>query len=379
MSHSRYNHTRVACAYFFFAGGLAYGIFTARLPAYRSITGANDSEIGLLLLCFGIFSLIALSTASRLIARFGVNNIIVAATLLMLGGWMLTGIAHSPLALVFPLAIAGLGTGLCDVAMNAAGIETEQKFKVHCMSFLHAAYSLGGVSGALCGSLFAALNLGPLPNLLAVLGPYLLLIRWARRNLLPQSTMRHDLPQKSRRGAMPFFIFFSGFLAMLCYMAEGSVGEWGSLFLYTDKGASAEIAALVFGAFSTPMVIGRLMGDSLRDNFGDFPVLCAGASLGAAGMAIAIFTPWPVIALGGYALMGLGMAPVVPIIFSRAGSRKGVNTASAVAVVSTMAYSGLLFFPPLLGFLGNAFGLSTALLIPLAACAIVAAGSLALR
>lgn len=379
MSHSRYNYTRVACAYFFFSGGLAYGIFTARLPAYRSITGADDSEIGLLLLCFGIFSLISLSGASRLIARFGVNNTITAAALLMLGGWMLTGFAPTPIALAFPLALAGLGTGLCDVAMNAAGIETEQKFKIHCMSFLHAAYSLGGVTGALCGSIFAAMNLGPLPNLLAVLGPFLFLLPWAKRHLLPESAMRHGLPKKSIRNPMPFFIFFSGFLAMLCYMSEGSVGEWGSLFFYTDKGASAELAALVFGAFSTPMVIGRLMGDSLRDHFGDFPVLCAGASMGAAGMAIAIFAPWPIAGLGGYALMGLGMAPAVPIIFSRAGSRKGVNTASAVAVVSTMAYSGLLFFPPILGFLGNAYGLGTALLIPLAGCAIVAAGSLALR
>ena len=68
MKRTEFSITRAACAYFFLCPGLAYGVFTSRLPALKMQTGADESQIGLLLLCVGMSSLVALFCSSRLIA-----------------------------------------------------------------------------------------------------------------------------------------------------------------------------------------------------------------------------------------------------------------------------------------------------------------------
>ena len=76
-------------------------------------------------------------------------------------------------------------------------------------------------------------------------------------------------------------------------------------------------------------------------------------------------SPWPVVRLVGYALMGLGLAPVMPVVLRRAGSSGRMSPKAASAVVSLFGYSGLLVVPPALGFVTRHAGLATALLIPL--------------
>ena len=70
---------------------------------------------------------------------------------------------------------------------------------------------------------------------------------------------------------------------------------------------------------------------------------------------------------------------LVPLFFSRAGSVPGISAGRASAVVSLLSYSGLLFFPPFLGFVARDRGLPDALLIVLAACLCLAAGSVFFR
>ena len=127
------------------------------------------------------------------------------------------------------------------------------------------------------------------------------------------------------------------------------------------------------------MVIGRLVGDRLRCEFGDFPLLLSGSALAFSGMALVLVSPWAAFCLFGYALMGIGLAPIVPIFFSRAGNTPGITPGKASAVVSFMGYSGVLIFPPSLGWLAHNMGLGTALLVIPALCAFLALGSWAFR
>ncbi len=177
----------------------------------------------------------------------------------------------------------------------------------------------------------------------------------------------------------PLFVVMCGILSMLAYSAEGSVAEWGSLLLFTVKGANESTAALVFAVFSTPTVLGRLFGDRLRSHYGDFILTFLGALFSTFGMAIVLFSSNPAICLAGYALMGIGLAPIVPILFSRAGSYPGVSPAKASTVISIFSYSGLLFFPPLLGFMAQRYGLENSLRSILIVCAVITFGTVMLR
>ena len=379
MKRTELSITRTACAYFFLCPGLTYGIFTSRLPALKIQTGADESQLGLLLLCIGLSSLAALFISSRLISRWGSRTILITSTLILMAGVALSSLAASPLQLGAGCLIMGASMGLADVAMNTQGIQTEHKYHVPCMSFMHAAYSLGGVTGSLSGSCFAGLGLSPFVNVVCVLGLYSSLLSWASPRLL------HDIPvsatgrKKTDSGTLPLFVVLCGVLSMLAYATEGSVAEWGSLLLFTVKGAEEHTAALVFAAFSTTTVICRLFADSLRHMLSDFILLFAGALLALFGMLLVLFSPQPIVCLAGYAVMGLGLAPIVPTLFSRAGDCPGISAGKASAIVSILSYSGLLFFPPLLGFIAHEKGLAVALRIIPVACVCLVLGSFLFR
>lgn len=364
---------KIACSWFFIAPALAYGLFTSRLPAIKQAIHANDGQIGILMLGLGVATLIGLSLGGIFIDRFGAKKMTSIAI-----GTLLIAITLVTLALGYGQVlgcclIAGLGVGFCDVGMNALGLQLERKYNVNCMSFLHAVCSLGGVAGALSGSIFASLGFSPFINALCVLGAYLLLFPFAARRIEDQ--MEEQEAKKYGWGSLPLFVFICGVLGLLCHIAEGSTGEWGSIFLHSVKGAPQQEAALVFAVFTGTMVFSRFCADRLRYVCGDFILLLGGSLMGAAGMCLVLLASSVLLCLAGYGIMGLGLGPIVPILFSRAGAVPGVTAGQASAVVSVFSYAGLLFFPPFLGFLAQTAGLANALWVIVAICLLQALGA----
>lgn len=378
MNRTELSIRRTACAYFFLCPGLCYGVFTSRLPALKLQTGADEYQLGLLLLCLGLASLTALFSSGWLIARLGSRSILRAASLSLVISVTLCTMAATPLQLGTGCLLTGVSMGFTDVAINTQGLQIERRYRVSCMSFMHAAYSLGGVTGSVTGAIFAGLGLSPLINVLFLLGFYCCF----RARAVPR--LMDDMPSqagktKESAGTLPPFVIMCGVLAMLAYASEGSVAEWGSLLLFTVKGAGEHTAALVFASFSTTTVFCRLFGDRLRSMAGDFSLMLGGSLLALGGMLLVLSSDVVALCLLGYALMGAGLSPLVPILFSRAGSHPGVSAGKASAIVSILSYSGLLFFPPLLGFTAHEKGLENALMIIPVLCLILALGSFMLK
>lgn len=377
MGLSDFQKERLACAWFFGCIGLIYGIFTARLPALKAMTEANDAQIGFLLLAFGVSGFCGLLASGMIIERLGPGLIAAAATIFFTTALIIASLAFNYWQLISFCLIGGFANGLCDVAVNAQGMDIERRYKRLCMSSLHACFSLGGVLGSLSGSLFAALNLSPFLNFLIVALLYFCFWHWAYRN-----TKAGRAPKKNEAGKktpIPGLVYFLGFMAMLCYVSEGSVGEWGSVLLHSVKNANEQTAALVFACFSTFMVIGRFFGDRARSAFGEFPLVIWGSILSGSAMAVVLLNSNPLICLCAYAVMGIGFAPIVPIIYSIGGRIQGIPPGRVSSAISILAYSGLLFFPPFLGMLGQSIGLGNALWVIVGTCFLVAAGSLRLR
>ena len=370
---------RAACAYFFLCPGLTYGVLTARLPALKIQTGADESQLGLMLLCLGLASLAALLSSSYLITRWGSRVVLTRASLILLIAIPLCCLAQTPIQLGAGCLLTGASMGLVDVAVNTQGIQIEHRYRTSCMSFMHAAYSLGGVTGSLAGAVCAGFGLSPFINAVCLLGLYACFRVWAAPRLLNDVPASSTEQKDASSGTIPLFVVVCGVLAMLAYASEGSVAEWGSLLLFTVKGAEEHTAALVFAAFSVTTVFCRLFGDRLRHILSDFILMLGGSLLALSGMLLVLLSPSPAVCLAGYALMGTGLSPIVPILFSRAGSCPGISAGKASAVVSLLSYSGLLFFPPMLGFIAHKQGLEKALLTIIATCLCLALGSFLFR
>ena len=362
-----YASARLAYMFYFMAPGLAYGLVTSRMPALKNMTGATEGELGIILLCFGLSALIGLAFAPRLIAKISAKTTLLASSLACMVFVVLVSFSSSVWFFGIAMALLGICMGLCDVTMNVQGVEVERAYKKSSMNILHAGYNIGAAAAACAGSIFAATNFGVWVNFVLPVAVMAGMLWWAEPRLVtgnlekPERSESSPLVSVGPKKRLPFLVWVCGLLCVCCYVSEGSVGEWGSLYLHQEKAAPESIAALVFAGFSICSLLCRLVADRLRNNFGDFLVSTAGATIALAGMLTVLSSSSWSICLIGYAMMGLGQAPIVPIAFSRAGAIKGVSTARATSLVSLLAYAGLLFAPPAFGLSAEHFGLHTAL------------------
>lgn len=362
-----YASARLACMFYFMAPGLAYGLVTSRMPALKNMTGATEGELGIILLCFGLSALIGLAFAPRLIAKISAKTTLLASSLACMVFVVLVSFSSSVWFFGIAMALLGICMGLCDVTMNVQGVEVERAYKKSSMNILHAGYNIGAAAAACAGSIFAATNFGVWVNFVLPVAIMAGMLWWAEPRLVTENLEKPERSESSPlvsvepKKRLPFLVWVCGLLCVCCYVSEGSVGEWGSLYLHQEKAAPESIAALVFAGFSICSLMCRLVADRLRNNFGDFLVSTAGTTLALAGMLTVLSSSSWSICLIGYAMMGLGQAPIVPIAFSRAGAIKGVSTARATSLVSLLAYAGLLFAPPAFGLSAEHFGLHTAL------------------
>lgn len=362
-----YASARLACMFYFMAPGLAYGLVTSRMPALKNMTGATEGELGIILLCFGLSALIGLAFAPRLIAKISAKTTLLASSLACMVFVVLVSFSSSVWFFGIAMALLGICMGLCDVTMNVQGVEVERSYKKSSMNILHAGYNIGAAAAACAGSIFAATNFSVWVNFVLPVAIMAGMLWWAEPRLVTENLEKPERSESSPlvsvepKKRLPFLVWVCGLLCVCCYVSEGSVGEWGSLYLHQEKAAPESIAALVFAGFSICSLLCRLVADRLRNNFGDFLVSTAGATLALAGMLTVLSSSSWSICLIGYAMMGLGQAPIVPIAFSRAGAIKGVSTARATSLVSLLAYAGLLLAPPAFGLSAEHFGLHTAL------------------
>ncbi|WP_207885207.1 MFS transporter [Pseudomonas sp. 30_B] len=366
--HTRTNAARWACGYCFAMGGMVHGSVMGRVPALKNMTGVDEQELGQALLGAGFGALLAFLFAGALVRRYGSRAITIASGLALMASFPLPGLAQNVWELAAGFLLVGLTFATLDVAMNTQAVEVERRLGRPCIAGLHGMYSLGGLAGAVGAAVFA--DLAPLWHftLLAVIAAAIL--PFFARNLFEGRPEPTEEEAPARRGwrLPPPSLIGLGLLTACAFVSEGAVADWGALLLHQVMGASERLAALGFAAFSATMVLGRLFGDRLRVRFADEALVRNLALLAIAGMFLALFSPWVASAIAGFALVGVGLSVVVPILIGAAGNRPGIEPSKGVAAVAGFGYGGLLLGPPLIGFLAEHLGLRLSLLVVVLLC-----------
>lgn len=364
---------KLSCAAFFFLPGLSYSLVTSRMPAIKESAQIDDLQLGIALFCLGITGCIGLFFSSRIVRLLKDRPTIAAGASLGTIGLVISGCASSFASLVAGFAVIGFGIGLTDALMNAQGMFYERRYKTRSMNLFHAFFSLGGIVGSLAASLCAYLGLSPLFCFLVLVVPWTVVCLFGCRYLQEEDRQKtsSETPEAARaKRAYPLILICFGLLSWLAYDIEGSVAEWGSVYMVSSKEADQAVAALVYGLFSGTIFIVRLFGDRLRESVGDFCLLPGCSLIAFFGMSIVLLSASPGTALCGYIVMGLGLAPVVPTIFSLAGKCKGISASEASSFIAIVAYGGLLVVPPTLGWIASHSSLGTALCLVLVFCAL---------
>ena len=368
---------RLATRAMFLICGTVTASWAPQVPLAKARLGIDDGVLGLALLGMGAGAMVAMPLAGFLAARFSSRAITALGGLVICLSLPLIILAPDALMLGLALFLFGAATGSMDVAMNVQAAAVEARGGRPLMSSFHGMFSVGGLIGAGGASLLLGLGLSPLTVALVVSGLMLALLVAQAGSMLPpeprpaQAGMRFTLP----RG----LVLVLGLLTFVLFQAEGAVLDWSAVFLHEARGQDPAVAGLGYAMFAVAMAVMRLAGDGITSRFGGEAVVRLGSALAAAGFLLAILAPWPAAGLVGFALVGVGAANVVPVLFSAAGRVPGMAPGLAISTIATLGYCGILAGPAAIGFIADHLGLPAALGIVAVLLVATAASARAVR
>ncbi|MGW0749385.1 MFS transporter [Streptomyces sp. NPDC002587] len=375
LSPARLRHARFAIAAVFCAHGAVTGSFATRIPWIQDHAQLSAGALGLALAFPALGAALAMPLAGRINHRFGARAALRALLALWTLSLILPSLAPNLPTLCFALFVYGATSGMSDVAMNALGVETENRLGRSIMSSLHGMWSMGALLGSAAGAVAAHAGadaqLHHLIAALALTAAGLVAVRGVldlRSDQDGQAPPHFALPPKSA-----LFIGAIGFCAVF---AEGASLDWSAVYLRDVLHTDAGLAAASTTAFALTMAVARLAGDRVVDRFGAVRTVRAGGVLATAGGLLVVTARHPAAALAGFGLIGLGIAVVVPLAFA-AAARSGPAPAQAIAGVATITYTSGLIAPSAIGAVADAtslvvsFGLVTMLAFALVAGAAV--------
>ena len=221
-----------------------YGLLMARLPAVKAAAELSDSLIGLCLFCTGALGLVGLGGSPALIRKVGSRMVLCVTAVIAAAGLCLIGFSTALPIVLLGFGAMGIGISMLDVAMNTQGVLYEHYSKSQSMNLFHAFYSLGAVLASLIGSVCATVGLTAGLNFFWASVPFVLLSLLLNKYLLPERRVDEEKTAKTRH-KIPLVVLVCAVMALLAYAAEGSVGEWGALYLTTVKEASLGVGALL--------------------------------------------------------------------------------------------------------------------------------------
>ncbi len=350
---------RWAVAAMFLANGFVMGAWAPQIPLLMPRHNVTESALGLLILVLGLGAVSAMLFAGRLISLYGGRRVLSLFSLALIPVLPMVVFSPNLWALALFMAVFGAMAGCMDVAMNAQAVVIERRLDSAIMSSSHGFWSLGGFIGGSAGAWVIAhwgsevqsiLTAGIVAVVVLVAMPFLLADA-------PQAAVAETTAApKTKLFPKDFHLWLLGFLALASMVPEGAILDWAAIYMQKELGSDVFVSGLGFAFFAGAMALMRFLGDTVRNRFGAVRTLRISGWLGAAGMmggAVAM-SDWVVIV--SFFVAGLGIANMVPILFSAAGNHPRVPSASAISIVTMVGYCGILVAPSTIGFVAEHLG-----------------------
>ncbi|WP_438853280.1 MFS transporter [Agromyces sp. M3QZ16-3] len=364
----------------FFLSGFGLASWVARIPAIRDAVGLSTQGVGLVILMGSIASIVGLVAAPWHMARFGARLGMIGVLATAAAGLVSVGIGGSAVPsvalIVLGLALFGFGNGAVDVMMNVEGAEAERELGKTVMPLMHAFFSFGTVAGAGLAAAASALalptaiHLGVIAGVIAV--GVVVAVRFVPlREELGDDTHgdapREPLGVRIRRSLSVWTdvrLLLIGVVMLGMSFAEGSANDWIALAVVDGHGFDATTGAAVFTVFTIAITAARVVGGPFIDRFGRVLMLQVMAGIGVVGLSLFIFGTEPWMLVVGTLLWGIGCSLAFPVGMSAAADVPDrADAAARVSAVAMIGYCAFLVGPPLIGFLGEHFGILNGMLV----------------
>ncbi|EEK1644137.1 MFS transporter [Salmonella enterica subsp. enterica serovar Dublin] len=357
---------------FFFLPGLLMASWATRTPAIRDILSVSTAEMGAVLFGLSIGSMSGILCSAWLVKQFGTRKVIRMTMTCAVGGMVILSVAlwcASPLIFALGLAVFGASFGAAEVAINVEGAAVERELNKTVLPMMHGFYSFGTLAGAGVGMALTALSVPANIHIIlaaaVAIAPIFIAIR-----AIPDGTGKNASEDSHlQEKGLPFYrdiqLLLIGVVVLAMAFAEGSANDWLPLLMVDGHGFSPTSGSLIYAGFTLGMTVGRFTGGWFIDRYSRVTVVRASALMGALGIGLIIFVDSDWVAGVSVILWGLGASLGFPLTIS-AASDTGPDAPTRVSVVATTGYLAFLVGPPLLGYLGEHYGLRSAMMVVLA-------------
>jgi fucose permease len=384
--HVKVQTWRAALCVTFAITGVGAASWASRTPGIKEGLGVSIAGMGLILFGASVGAMVGVLMSASLVKRHGGRFVIAAGTSVVIAGLAIVAIsaalAWAP-GVFLGLMCFGLGSGSAEVALNVEGAKIEAITGKPALPLMHGCFSLGTVIGASAGIIANNLEIPVLWHLLVIVAlcGTAGAVMW---RFIPPGSGRSD--ERGNLGAdlrawfavwADYRLILIAFIVLAMAFAEGTANDWLPLLLVETHASSAALGAAVYAVFTVAMTVGRFFGGPLVERFGRPSTLGVSALSAAVGLAVVIVTPNLASWIFGAVVWGLGASLGFPVGIS-ASAEGGGDSTTRVSATATGGYVAFLVGPPLLGFLGNRFGLGTALWVVVGLALAAVAASVAL-
>jgi MFS family permease len=347
---------RFVLSVFFFLSGVCFSTWASRIPTIKTDFGYNEAELGTILLCMPISSLLGLPLSGWLISKYDSRKPMTIAFILLGIALSLIGYSTNTIMLVLSICLFSFSMRIMSISVNTQAIALQKKFEKKINGSFHGLWSTGGIAGVGISTLLVAFNVSMSTHLLMIAILTLITTVYSYRFLLRND--RSTSPNKPGFGKPDPYIVYLGLLVFFAAICEGGMFDWSGV--YFREVVSVDLFTLGYLIFMIFMAISRFASDKLIELFGMPKTYIGSASLVFLGIALAVIFPyfWP--AMIGFCLVGFGTASIIPMTFLLAGASKKYSPGIAISIIATYSIVGMLIGPPMIGYIAHAFSLRVA-------------------
>ncbi|MDT0687693.1 MFS transporter [Autumnicola psychrophila] len=350
---------RVALSIYFFLSGVCFSTWASRIPTIKSAFDLNEAELGNLLLTMPVSSLIGLPISGWLVSRFNSRPPLLASVLCFSVALIGIGYADTLFLLVIAIFLFSFCMRILNIAMNTQAITLQKNYGKKINGSFHGLWSTGGLTGVGFSTLMLKLDVPMLEHLAMVSAITFIAAIVSYRFLLTND--RAPQGNKLKLGKPDKFILYLGLLVFFAALCEGGMFDWSGV--YFKEVIGEDIFTLGYFIFMVFMAFSRFISDLLVDRFGMKRMYIYSSLLISIGIITVIIFPyfWP--AIVGFSFVGMGVASIIPMTFTLAGTSSKYSPGMAVSIIATYAIVGMLLGPPLIGYLANAFNLQLSFIL----------------
>jgi len=353
---------RVALGAMFFFMGLCFASWAARIPDIQSKFQLSEGQLGTILLCLPIGSMLGLPLAGWSVHKYGSRIVVLLGSFTYALTLPLIGLATTTWMIIPILVVFGLLGNIMNISLNTQALGLEDQMGKSILASFHGLWSMAGFTGAGIGAGLIFLEFSPAAHYGVITGISFVIV------LASQKFILNDKRDTGDGGGLVLrkpddLLLRIGMIAFLGMMTEGCMFDWSGVYFKKIVIAEPGLVALGYVCFMGAMAFGRFITDKATNRFGRIPVLQASGIAIFSGLILSVLIPTVITAAIGFLLVGLGVASIVPISYGIAGRSKMYAPSVALALVSTISFFGFLLGPPLIGFVADLFDLQVSFML----------------